>query len=376
MKATRLLIAGSVLVALAFGAWQAWAKFNTPKVSPVRSVELHRTRLQSTLSAVGHLSSRDEISLSAPVSSTVRTLHVALGDHIRAGQRIIDFDPKDFANRLNAAQASQREALSELRNAQRNLQSLRPVVAAGGAPVQTQRDAQAMVAQARARLDRFSAQTSGLQTEQTNYHLDAPVDGVVISLDVRQGQYLTTGKPVLSLVPTDNLMIRARIDQSVSPSLKPGTAIDVASENQAGITLKLNIDSIDPAVEREGSSSYVIAWIRYPSDAKLKLRLNQQVDLNVVTELREQALALPLEGLVTKGDDEFVRVIHDNRIVMLPVTTGIQDADLIEITSGLSGEEQIVVPMSRNVREGDRVQLTKGKKGNNGNERENGKAAQ
>jgi|GEM_PF-4297404 len=154
-------------------------------------------------------------------------------------------------------------------------------------------------------------------------------------------------------------MIRARIDQSVSAALAQGTPIEVSSESQPDKTLKLSIDSIDPAVEREGSSSYVIAWIGYDANSQLKLRLNQQVDLSVVTESRDDALALPLEGLVTQGDEEFVRVIQDSKIKLLPVKTGIQDGGVIEVVMGLTGDEIVVVPLGRNVREGARVRLVK-----------------
>lgn len=359
MKALKRLVILAVLAAIGFGAYLGYKHSTKPTIHPVREVALKRQHLQSTLSAVGHLSSRDELSLSSPLSSTIGELTVELGSRVNKNQVIVRFDPKDFAERVAAAQASEREAASELRNAQRNYQSLKPVVAAGGEPEQTLRDAGSRLNQIRAKRDRLRAQAKALETERGNFELRAPVQGVVVKLDARQGQYVTVGKPILSLVPTDNLMIRARIDQSVSATLAQGTSIEVSSESQPDKKLDLQINSIDPAVEREGSSSYVIAWIRYDPNSDLKLRLNQQVDLSVVTESREDALALPLEGLVTQGDEEFVRVIQNGAIKLLPVKTGIQDGGVIEVVLGLTGDETVVVPMGRNVREGARVRLVK-----------------
>ncbi len=357
MKAVKRLLGLVLLGAIGYGAYLGYRHYTKPVIHPVREVTLARQQLQSTLSAVGHLSSRDELSLSSPISSTIGKLTVELGSQVNKDQIIVQFDPKDFAERLAAARASEREAASELASARRNYRSLVPVVKAGGEPEQSLRDARALLNQARARRDRLRAQSNALETERGNFELRAPVQGVVVKLDVRQGQYVTVGKSILSLVPTDNLMIRARIDQSVSAALAPGTPIELTSESQPGKKLELQIDSIDPAVEREGSSSYVIAWVRYNPDSELTLRLNQQVDLSVVTESRKDALALPLEALVTQGDDEFVRTISDGRVRLLPVKTGIQDGGVIEIVMGLTGDETVVVPMGRNVREGARARL-------------------
>jgi RND family efflux transporter MFP subunit len=359
MKAVKRLVILAILAAIGYGAFLGYKQATKPTVHPVREVALKRQQLQSTLSAVGYLSSRDELSLSSPISSTIGELTVELGSRVDKDQVLVRFDPKDFAQRLAAAQASEREAASELRNAQRNYRSLVPVVKAGGEPQQSLRDARSKLGQLRAKTDRLRAQSRALETERGNFELRAPVQGVVVKLDVRAGQYLTVGRPILSLVPTDNLTIRARIDQSVSAALAKGTPIEVSSESQPDKKLNLRIDSIDPAVEREGSSSYVIAWVGYDPNSELKLRLNQQVDLSVVTESRDDALALPLEGLVTQGDEEFVRVIRDGKVKLLPVKTGIQDGGVIEVVMGLTGDEVIVVPLGRNVREGARVRLVK-----------------
>ena len=357
MKLTRLVLLVAILAAIGLGGWKLYTDFSKPTVHPVRVVPLERTRLQSTLSATGFLSSPDVLELTAPVSTAVSLLPVSLGDTVTTNTVLVELDPRDVDDRLRVAQATRRQAQVALNRSSRELRSLRPVVAAGGEPQQALRNARAQVRQDRALLDAETARVTALQGERTRYKLQSPVNGVIVRLDVRPGQYVTTGKPVLSIVPTDDLMIRARIDQSASASLKPGDSINVSAEGMPDKVLQLTIHSIDPAVEREGSSSYVIAWIRYAVDNPLRLRLNQQVDLDVVIEARDDALAMPLEGLVTRGDDEFVRTIRDGRIALLPVTTGIQDGRLIEIASGLDGTEQVVVPVGNNVSNGSQVRV-------------------
>jgi RND family efflux transporter MFP subunit len=357
MKLTRLVLAVAVLTAIGLGGWKLYRDLTRPTVHPVRVVPLERARLQSTLSATGFLSSPDVLELTAPVSSMVSALPVSLGDTVETDAPLVEFDQRDVDDRLRVADATRREAQEALNRSSRTLRSLRPVVAAGGEPEQALRDARSRVRQDRARLDAETARVTALRGERKQYQVVSPVNGVVVRLDARPGQYVTVGKPVLSIVPTDDLMIRARIDQSASASLSSGDRINVSSESLPDKVLPLTIHSIDPAVEREGSSSYVIAWIRYNADNPLRLRLNQQVDLDVVVDARDDALAMPLEGLVTRGEEEFVRIIRNGRIALLPVSTGIQDGRLIEISSGLDGNEQIVVPTGNNVRSGSRVRI-------------------
>lgn len=345
------------MIVLAGAVWLAWQQIRGPKSIDVRAVQLERKTLRATLRAIGNLSSQDELSLAAPLSSTIISLPIQLGETVEAGAPLVRFDPQDFDARRQALEAALRVVDQDVVSARREVTSLRPVVAAGGEPRKSLQDARSRLNGARARQAQASAELQAHLSQSRKHELTAPVRGMITRLDARSGQYVSQGSQLLRLVPLDNLKIRARIDQSASESLRPGNAIEVSSESQPDVLINLTIESIDPAIEREGNASYVIAWIAYDPASKLALRLNQQVDLKVVTQERPNAIAIRLEGLVSRAGEELVRVLADGRVHYQAVTTGIQDGGLIEIVSGLTGSETIVVPLRGNIAEGAAAQL-------------------
>ncbi|MFK7965807.1 MAG: efflux RND transporter periplasmic adaptor subunit [Burkholderiaceae bacterium] len=357
MRAFRWLGAALAIIVLAGAAWLGWQQMNGQASAGVRAVPLERTTLRATLRAVGNLSSQDELSLAAPLSSTILTLPVQLGETIEAGSPLVKFDPQDFDARRQALEAALRVVDQDVTSARREVTSLRPVVAAGGEPRKSLQDARSRLNSALARQAQADAELQAHLSLGSRHVLNAPVRGMITQLDARAGQYVTQGTPLMRLVPLDNLKIRARIDQSASESLRPGNTIEVTSESQPEVVLTLTIESIDPAIEREGNASYVVAWIAYDPESELTLRLNQQVDLKVVTQERQNAIAMRLEGLVSRAGQEQVRVLVDGRIRYIPVTTGIQDGGLIEIADGLTGNETVVVPIQGNVLDGAAAEL-------------------
>ncbi len=69
----------------------------------------------------------------------------------------------------------------------------------------------------------------------------------------------------------------------------------------------------------------------------------------------QPALVVPLSALVTVGGQHFVWAVTDGKVSQQPVTAGRATGDVVEITSGLSEQDVIIIRGTDLVREGQTV---------------------
>ncbi len=126
-----------------------------------------------------------------------------------------------------AQQAHDRAALSA---AEQNLDVLR-----------TQRD-KALGAQARAEA---ALEQSRLNLSYTEIH--APVDGKIGRRSARVGAYITTGAPVLAIVPVSDAYVVANFQENQITHMRPGQSARIRVDSLPGVEIQGHIDSLAPA---------------------------------------------------------------------------------------------------------------------------------
>src|SRR5690606_26992762 len=89
-------------------------------------------------------------------------------------------------------------------------------------------------------------------------------------------------------------------------------------------------------------------------DQPERARAGMFASAEIVTEEKE-GIVLPLSAVTTARGETVVRKVEDGVVRLVPVETGIQDGQVIEIVSGLAVGEEVVAKAGAYVRDGDRV---------------------
>ena len=79
----------------------------------------------------------------------------------------------------------------------------------------------------------------------------------------------------------------------------------------------------------------------------------------VITVEEKQTVVLPQTAVTSSNGKSIVRKVEDGVVHLVPVTTGIQDGQYVEILSGLKAGEQTVAKAGAYVRDGDRINPVK-----------------
>ncbi len=203
-----------------------------------------------------------ETTVSAEQSGTLLTFNISEGDNLKSGQEIGLVDTTQTwlkIQQLGAAKevyqsqkpdmekqiAATRQQLAKAQTEQRRYQEL---VNDGAAPAKMLDDAtsqvQVLQRQLEAQISSLSTSTrtldkqmaatdvqvSQLYDQLKKCHIVAPIGGTVLEKYVTQGEFVTTGKPLLKVADTENMFIRAYVTSAQLQSIKTGQKAKVFAD--------------------------------------------------------------------------------------------------------------------------------------------------
>jgi RND family efflux transporter MFP subunit len=276
----------------------------------------------------------DRATVAAKLTGTVATLPVALGQAVAAGETLVTLHTPEVAARLRQAQA-------QLAEAARNTDRVRVLVEKGVNAPETLRDAEDRQRFAEAAVAEAEAQVAFAT-------LRAPFAGVVTEKHVLPGDLATPGQPLLVVESTQRLRAEGFIPEQAGAALKRGDALAVVlRDDEAPVTG--TIDEISAAADIASRS--VLVKVALPAGAA---RSGQFARL-LVPHGRSETLWVPREALTRFGQMERVFVVEEQRASLRLVKTGRAQDDRLEILSGLTAGERVVVSPPAGLRDGQPV---------------------
>jgi multidrug efflux system membrane fusion protein len=342
--------------------------------------------------AVGTVMSRRRTVLSAKILAIVEAVAPHEGDHVRAGEVLVELDERDLRTRLDRARAAAREArdaLDETAQAIREAdaaieaasarselgsatlrryttlyerRSVSPheydevVARAKTAAAELTRARQSRAAllakqqQARARIEQADADVANAGVALSDARVAAPGDGVVVARTVEPGAVAGPGTPLLT-IDEERYRLELAVPESDAGRLRIGqratVTIDALRQPLAGPISEI-LRAADPG------SRTVTVKVDLPGDAALRSGLYGRARFAVG---HRAALLLPRAAVAQRGQLERVFVVDQGNVArMRLVTTGKTYGDRVEILSGLDPGERVVVEGVERVTDGERVE--------------------
>ncbi len=192
------------------------------------------------------------------------------------------------------------------------------------------------------------ASIRSLEAEAAKFLLRAPISGTITRQDIKQGEIVSPNVPLFSIISQSNLEIEAFIPEADIAKIHIGdnasTTLDAYGDT---VIFPATIVSIDPAETLiEGVATYKTTFQFRGNDARIKSGMTANID--ILTEQKLGRLALPQRQLIRKENSVFAQVLENAIVTDVPVQTGLRGSDgYVEIVSGLSEGEQVVVPTNK-----------------------------
>ncbi len=187
-----------------------------------------------------------------------------------------------------------------------------------------------------------SAQTSlsQLMDQRADYTVTAPVDGTILSRTVKQGDLASAGNPMAVLAQPDALCVHASIDEQYIDRVGTGQSVSITFTTDTGEqrTYTGSVRRVeDTGVTSGGVTDYTVEIALDNTDG---LRDGMNVSVSILTEGKENCLRVPVKAV----DGDTVQVLRNGKTETVTVETGLWGSDYVEILSGITEEDTIVLP--------------------------------
>lgn len=306
---------------------------------PVETAVAAATDVDVAVEAVGTLRAERAVDVGPKRAGHVTALPLVEGAPAAAGDVLATLDDGELRAEVDVARAALREAEAKAVNARRQYERTASLLAEGIVARQQYDDLRAEADRAQAAVALARASVASAQARLDETVIRAPFAGIVGQRRVDVGAFVREGDPLVSLVDLDPLDLVFEVPERYVTQVQLGAAVTVrvASHRDRGFTGAVTF--VAPQVDETNRTVTVKAALPNGEGA---LRPGQFAQARLVLERRANAVVVPEEAVVARGDERFVFVVAEGVATARPITIGERMPGTVEIPSGLAAGETVV----------------------------------
>jgi len=357
-------------------AGTAEADANAGQAPYAAVVPVQRTTIANALSIAGQFLPYQNVELHAKVAGYIRHIDVDIGDRVHTGQVLAVLEIPELVAQVDEAQAAVHHAEEEILRSQSdvaraqadyvalhanavrlvNANQARPgLIAEQELDDATAKDqaAQAQVEAAKSALAASKQQLAVAKANQQHYaalshysRIIAPYDGVVTwrfsdtGALVQAGTSNTSGLPVVTVAQVSVLRLRIPVPESLAAKVRIGDSADVHVQ-ATGEHFTGKVARFTNALDTSTRTMQVEIDVPNPD---YHLQPGMYADVTLSANSRPDVLVAPIEAIRRSDNKTSVLVVDaQNRVQSREVQVGIESSNQVEILSGVSEGERVIV---------------------------------
>ncbi|MGB9860367.1 MAG: efflux RND transporter periplasmic adaptor subunit, partial [Moorellaceae bacterium] len=370
MKAWRKRMAGAlVALALTFNAAACGIKSakGSGETVPVKAATATRGKVQATVEVAGSLLPVRSANVISKLAGQVSAVYAEVGDVVKAGQLLVEIDPKELKAQLQQAEAAVEQVKQQaelakigmdtarlskeaaylkveadrvaLDNAQKSYDRVKALVEAGAAPQSQLDDAETRLKQAQKQyeadlkqyelyqkqqesaekqyaiatgpgLAQAEAAKNAIQVQMSNAEITSPLTGIVTNRYIQPGEVAGAGVTLLTVAETTMLKLQGTVSQEVVPLLAVGQKVSVAVDALPGKEFQGEVTQVGPVAASTGQRFPVEITVANPGELKPGMTAKALFRLE-----GPEGVLIPAAALRYEGGETLVFVIENSGTV-------------------------------------------------------------
>ena len=328
---------------------------------PVEVAPLELRQVSYTVMAPGSIEAFQQVQITARVAGAVDRVAFAEGQNVKQGDVLVTVETERYQVAVDLAKAALDRAEASEHSAEAEVARRQGAVAAHPGIVAGSEIAQYETQVATSKADVASA-TQAVRVAQLNLRdafVRAPIAGVVQSRTVQAGQYLQPGAVLATLLQRDPLLLRFGVTEQDAPRIKVGMMANMVlreSTRTYQAKVMLVAEAADPATRLVPVTAEVD-----DTEHKYWLRPGAFCEVNIPIGDARPAIVVPSIAVQPTATGNVVYVVDEKNVAHLKsVQLGMYTPDGgVEITTGLSAGELLVVQGFEALSEGAPVKISK-----------------
>ncbi|MFW5831338.1 MAG: efflux RND transporter periplasmic adaptor subunit [Prolixibacteraceae bacterium] len=400
-KISLLIIIAVVIVAIAVIVY--FSKIFVPSVIRPGSFSTEvvtKGEVVATIEATGVVESENEVLLLSPASSVIQDILKEPGTRVQEGDIILQLEKENVISdieqirdqlevkrnnlertRLNARSTRldleydeevKRLRITSLKSTLADQQQLLEVGGISPARIEqtkqeitlAEKDLQTLKEKNAIRLEQLEKEEKGLLLQIRIQKKDlqdklsllekmdirAPSSGIILSVSGRRGEKVNADNTLVRMSDLSSFKIIGSVDEQYAEKIKTGTMVLVTVD---GEQLEGLIGNVTPVVE----NNKIQFNVHLKQDDHPNLIANQQVQINIITNYKENVTRLPKPPEFNNNKKLELFVIAGNKAVKKEIDLGIIGNRYYEIQSGLDPGDVVITEGINNLRQLDEIEI-------------------
>ena len=315
--------------------------------------EAAKQDIVNSVTATGTIEPVTSVDVGTQVSGVISKLYVDYNSGVKAGQVIAELDRTNLMSELSSAQASLKSAQSELDYQKTNYERYKALYDKGLISANDFEQARLSYVQAQQKTQQQKESVKKAQPNLGYATITSPIDGVVLSKEVEEGQTVASSfsTPTLFKIARDltDMRVIADVDEADIGDVKEGQRVTFTVDAFPDDTFEGQVTQVRQEAATESNVVTYEVVISAPND-DLKLKPGLTANVVIFTMEAKDVLAVPSKALrftpreamlnsdetITDTDaKEKVWVKEGSNLKAVAVETGMTNGTLTQITKGL-----------------------------------------
>jgi RND family efflux transporter MFP subunit len=326
----------------------------------------------TSVTANGYVVARTKASVSAKTAGRLAYLGVSEGSYVHRGEVIARLDNADFqaavaqaqAN-IATAEASVIEATADRDQSARDAARIREI-RTRNPNLMSEQDLETATSRAAGSSARYNAAVARKQSAEAalrlaqasneNTVIRAPFTGTVLRKDAEVGEVVApsvggglTRGAVVTMADLSTLEVEVDVNEAYISRIANGRPARITLDAYPDTTFRGEVRQVVPTADRQRATVQVKVSI-LDRDPRILPEMGAKVDFLEPEQPRaagsapvRTSIRVPSAALRTDGGASYVWLVREGRLTKRPVTPGPVSGGFLEIRSGLSGGEQLLV---------------------------------
>ncbi len=327
---------------------------DAPKPIDVKTTKPSRGEIHRFVTLPGSIKANQQATLYAKVAGYLKSLSVDKGDRVAAGQALGEIEVPELAAEALKYRAEIRVAETELKRLTAAQKSAPDLVTPQS------------VDEARGRLEIAQANLERTETLLAYSKLTAPFSGVVTARHVDPGSFVpaaTSGSAaqtaaIVTLMDFNTVRAQVAVPELEAAAVRVGQPVRLTTESLPGKKFEGGVSRISYALEDATRTMLVEADLTNPD---LTLRPGMYATIKVGVEKHADVMLVPVEALVMEKANAFTLIAVEGKAKKTPIKIGFNDGVKVEVASGLTSNEAVILVGKMTLAEGVAINATEAK---------------
>jgi RND family efflux transporter MFP subunit len=326
-------------------------------VPTVAVTQPSRGAASEDISLPGDVQPLTDAAIFARTSGYLKKRYADIGSRVKAGQVLAEIDAPEVDQQLLQARADLATSQAHARLAQTTAARYEDLIKTDSVSRQELENATGSYEARKAEVLSAQANVQRLEEMQRFKTIHAPFAGVITARSTDIGALIASGsgaKELFHIASMDRLRIFVRVPQLYSRVATLGTEATISVQDLPGRVFKGRVARSAEAIDPVSRTLLIEIELDNP---KGEIMPGSFAEVHMKLPTNSSSFRLPVNTLIFRSEGLRVAVVDKGTVRLIPITLGRDFGSSVEVITGLSGGESIVVNPSDSLSDGQAVSV-------------------